>query len=312
MGRLFAVLFLASSIPLSAQSASPVTPPQSARQALLEMFFGKGENDFQKHLPDDARQVLIHKGETPETSTILRISTIGRELAKPGDRLETFETGPAILSSQMSEHEKVEINVERDSLIGETDEIELSVHYYKDGLEQSMPVVPQLIFTFKQEKEIWKLIEVTAAAHAPLTNPDYLKGLRKQQDEETESQAQNRINAIAFAESTYAGKHPDRGFSCSLPGLFAPDPAADPNEGGGVADPGMGSDEFYGYKFTLDGCAGTPATKYKITATPADPDSTLKAFCSDESGTTKSIAASKAQNCSRRGTPVNAPNQGME
>ena len=78
--------------------------------------------------------------------------------------------------------------VEHDSLLGEDDEIELSVHYYKDGQLQPLPVVPDLTFTLKQEKEIWRLTEVTAAAHVPLTDPDYLKGLRKQQNEANESQ----------------------------------------------------------------------------------------------------------------------------
>jgi hypothetical protein len=49
-----ALLFVVvGGISLDAQTVSP-PPPQSARQALLEMLFGKGENDFQKHLPEDA------------------------------------------------------------------------------------------------------------------------------------------------------------------------------------------------------------------------------------------------------------------
>ena len=68
---------------LHAQTVTP-PPPQSARQALLEMFLGKGENDFQKHLPEAAHQALIHKGETPETSSMLRISTIGRQMVAQG------------------------------------------------------------------------------------------------------------------------------------------------------------------------------------------------------------------------------------
>ena len=43
--------------------------------------------------------------------------------------------------------------VEHDNLAGEEDEIELSVHDYKDGQPQFLPVVPRLIFSFKQEAE---------------------------------------------------------------------------------------------------------------------------------------------------------------
>jgi hypothetical protein len=298
-----ALLFAAmvGSISLGAQTATP-PPPQSARQALLEMVFGKGENDFQKHLPEDARQTLIRKGETPETSSILRISTLGRQMLAQGEKVETFDTGPIFLSAVMSDHEKVECDVERDSLMGEADEIELSVHYYKDGQLQVLPIVPDLIFTLKQEKEIWRLTEITAAAHIPLTDPDYLKGLRKQQDEETESQARNRILIITGAESGYVSKHPDLGYSCSLSTLFARDPNANPAEF--VFDPGQGNDEYYDYRVTLSGCEGTPPSKYRIAAVPADPDAGLKTFCSDESGTVKFVAGGKTSSCFSRGKPV--------
>src|SRR3954470_11877520 len=102
----FLFVAMAGSISLRAQTATP-PPPQSARQALLEMLFGKGENDFQKHLPEDARQRLIRKGETPESSTILRVSTFGQMFSQ-GKKVETFETGPIFLSAAMSDTEKVE------------------------------------------------------------------------------------------------------------------------------------------------------------------------------------------------------------
>src|ERR1043166_3814753 len=83
-----AFLFVAmvGGISLCAQTVTP-PPPQSARQALLEMLFGKGENDFQKHLPEDARKTLIRTGETPETSTILRVSTFGQMFSQ-GKKVE--------------------------------------------------------------------------------------------------------------------------------------------------------------------------------------------------------------------------------
>jgi hypothetical protein len=33
-------------------------PPQTARQALIEMFFGTGPNHLEKHLPDVTRNAL--------------------------------------------------------------------------------------------------------------------------------------------------------------------------------------------------------------------------------------------------------------
>lgn len=310
---------LAASISLPAQTPPAATPPpQTARQALLEMFLGKTDDAFTKHLTEDARHTLIHKGETPDTSTVLRIATIGRQLTTQNEPVETFDTGPIILLSEQKDHlEKIEVNVERDSLIGESDEIELSIHYYKNGQQQPLPVVPRLTFTFQQEKEVWKLTEITAAAHLPLTDPDYLKGLRKQQDEANESQAQMRLSIIAGAETSYVAKHPDLGYSCSLQTLFARDPAASsadgtPGDGSPVYDPGQGSDEWNQYRFALTGCEGNPATKFRVTATPIDTDAGMKTFCGDESGAIKFVQGAKPSSCLSRGKPVNSGNEGVD
>ncbi len=292
--------------PLAQTSAPP--PPQSARQALLEMFLGTGENDFTKHLPETTRQALIHKGDSPETNFVLQISTFGHRMMAQGEHFEQFETGPDLLvSEQNNGREKYEIAVEHDSLLGEDDEIELSVRYYKDGQLQSPPVVPRLIFTLRQEKEIWRLTEVTAAIHAPLTDPDYLKGLRQDQNESNEKAAQNRVTSISTAETNYAARHPDRGYACSLGTLFNPELGDKPGDGNFVFDLGQGKEEWSGYRFSLTGCDGSPVPKYRITAMPLEEDQGLKTFCADESGAFKFVTTGKSSNCLSRGQPVNVP-----
>jgi hypothetical protein len=75
--------------------------------------------------------------------------------------------------------------VERDSLIGEEDKIELSVQVRKDEQPQSLPVVPRPIFTLKQEKEIWRLSEITLAAHVPLTDPGISRACARNKTQRT-------------------------------------------------------------------------------------------------------------------------------
>ena len=301
---------------LPSQTSITSPPPQTARQALIEMFLGKGENDFVKHLPEEARRALVHKGDSQETNMVLRISAIGRQLVAQGEHIETFDTGSTLLVSEKNNgHEKFEITVERDNLMGDGDEIELSFRYYKDGQLQSLPVVPRFIFTFNQESDIWRLTEITAAAHIPLTDLDYLKGLRKDQDESNQAAAQNRVTTIAMAEHAYAARHPDRGYTCALDTLLTPEPGAMPGEAGAVYDPGQGNEEWSGYRFVISGCEGNPASKYRIMATPLDSDSGLKMFCADESGTIRSLSGTKSSGCLSRGEVVNtvfAPNSSAE
>jgi hypothetical protein len=282
-------------------------PPQSARQALIEMFLGKGENDLAKHLPDITRKALIRKDESPESSIVLRIAAAGRSMAAQGRTVETFDTGPNILVTEQSDNERVEVAVEHDSLMGDQDEIELSIHGYKDGQEEHLPVIPRLIFTLQQEKDVWRLTEITVAGHIPLTDPDYLKGLRKQQDEANEQMAQMRMNMIVNGQKAYSAAHPEIGYACALPSLVPQKTDSTAGEAGATFDPGQGSEGWNGYRFTLNGCGGTPSSKYRLAAVPIDSDSTGKTFCADESGKIKFVTSGKPSSCFSSGQELNQP-----
>ncbi len=286
---------IAVSCPLLAQDQKP--PEQSARQALIEMFMGKGQDDFAKHLPDAARAVLVHKGESPETSYLLKISSAVRGLAQQGEKVETFDDGPNILVTENTNiHERVEVAVEHDSFSGEEDEIELSVHVFKNDEPEFIPVIPRLIFTLKQENEIWRVTELTLAAHVPLEDADYLKGLRKEQDAANESAAQMRVAMLVQTETAYSTNHAETGYACQIGDLF-------PSPEGGAAL--FTKDESNGYRFTLSGCEGKPAKSYRLTAIPVDPDSDMKTFCVDETGTLKSAEAADSSSCFSDGKIVN-------
>ena len=212
-------------------------------------------------------------------------------------------SGPNILVSAVCESSpKVEIAVERDSLMGGADEIEVSVHVYKDGEAAGLPILPRLTFTLKQEKEIWRLTEVTAAAHVPLTDPDYLKGLRKQQDESSEAAAQGRVSAIVMTETAYATNHPESGYTCSLAILFGVPQGA--GEAAASNGPASGDEEYKAYRFSLAACDGPPAKKYRLTAVPIDPESEMKTFCADQAGRVKFVAGEKGSSCFSQGQAI--------
>ena len=277
--------------------------PQSARQALIEMFLAKGGENFAKHLSDDTRKTLIRRGETSESSMVLRFASIAGQ-GMLSEHVETFDSGPNILvSDDPSGHQRTEVAIEHDSQSGDNDEIELSVHIYVDGREQSMQVVPRLTFTLQQENDVWRLTEMTIAAHVPLADPDYLNGLRKRQDEANESAAQGRIAMIERAESAYAANHPDAGYTCSLAQLFAP-PAGNTQDSS-FYDSYYLSEESNGYHFSLTGCGGSPASKYAISAVPMDSASSMQSFCSDQSGTMRWVAEGNTSSCVSDGQPVN-------
>jgi hypothetical protein len=277
-------------------------PPQNARQALLEMFLSKDPAKLEKHLPNAVRQTLTRRGDNSATSLVGRIAAVGQELQALSEHLETFETGPTLLiSDNRNGRDKIEVTVERDDLVGEEDQIELSIHPYKDGQPDAWPVVPRLVFSMKQEKEIWKLSEVTLLVHAPLTDPDYLKNIRKLLNEEDEHRAMMSVNALVVAEAAYADGHPTRGYSCSLTDLSSKD-----DQGGySLVSPELASGQANGYVFSITGCDGPPATKFRVGAVPADADAGMRTFCIDQSGGALRFSTDgSAKTCLRSGQPV--------
>jgi hypothetical protein len=285
-------------------STSQTPPPQTARQAVIEMFMGKSPDAFLKHLPSVASQALVRKGENPATSMVQKISMLGQQLAAQG-HVQTFDEGPTLLLSEQEEGKKkvkTEVVVERDSLMGESDEIELSIHVYNDGEPEFLPIVPRLIFTLTQENNIWRLTEATLAAHVPLTDPDYLKGVRRKEDESEENMASARVNTIAAAEIRYASTQADHGYSCKLTELFARTVAAEHSDQiSETENSGLGLDESSGYRISLTGCSGNPSSKFQVLAVPTDSDAGMKTFCADETGMVRFEMNGKGTSCLTRG-----------
>jgi hypothetical protein len=300
------LLFALTGIHWTEAQALSQSPPQTARQALLEMLTGDTPGAFEKHLPEATRKALFNGGD-PSTSPILReFSTFSTGLAVNRKHLQTFESGPMLVSLEEDNGKhKMEVVVERDDLMSDADEIELSFRSYKDGVPEPLPVVPRLTFSMKQEKEVWKLNEISVTLRVPLGDAEFLKGLQKSQNNASESSAIGNLRTLNTAEISYAASFPDRGFTCKLSELGGFSPGSKPTpEHALLIDDSLSSGKKNGYVFLIRGCDVRPASKYQATAVPADPESGMKAFCSDESAIVRYAADGKAATCLGEGVPL--------
>ena len=300
----FALLMLLISVSLSAQTVQaiqPAPPPQSPRQALLEMFMGTSPNHLEKHLPEAAKKAFHQLQSGGNMMFLSEISGMGAQ-AKASGGLQIMETGPILLTvEEPGSREKFEVVVERDDLVGDEDEIDLSFHLYKNGQQQTLPVLPRLTFMMKTESDVWRLNEIVFSARVPLADPDFLKDvvkdLQEKQRSRNDAQASWSIRLIGNAEKQYQSKHPDRGFTCSLSQL-----AAASKEGQGIPiDDELGAGQKNGYVFALTGC---DSMHFKVAAEPAVAGGGQRAFCSDESGVIKVAKNGKATTCLNSGEPL--------
>ena len=300
---------------------APQVVPQTARQALLEMFFGKTPGIFAKHLPTATRAALEKSGAL---ASLQQFSLMANQLQTQGQKVQTFETGSLLLSGEDPKTgQKVEVTVENDALRGDQDDIELTFQIYKNGQLQKGPFMPLVTFSMKQEAQAWTLNEVSVTIHLPLADPDFLKLITEKMGPQagvsgtmaprseisvpaggSDTMLLAAMRTILTAEITYASSYPTVGFTCTLSSLDG--------FGGGEANEhqamlinsGLASGKRYGFVFTLSGCGGAPASRFQLTAAPNGERYGRKAFCADQSGLIRSSSDGNPATCLASGTPV--------
>src|SRR5215813_1043579 len=155
--------------------SSAQQPPQTAREALLDMFFGK-PGSLEKHLPNATRTAL-REVSGGDDSTLQQLSMI-TALMKTQGHVETFEAGPTLLAfDDEKKHTRFEVLVKEDNLRGDEDEIVLAFAAYNDGKSQNLQVSPLLSLLMKSASGVWRLNELSFTVRVPLADPDFLKGI---------------------------------------------------------------------------------------------------------------------------------------
>lgn len=158
----------ASTFLLVAQTQAPAAPPQTPRQALIEMISG-GQEGAMKHLTVEMQKSLKGNGEFAAFDQIKAASS----------EFQVFETGPVLLAADdPKNHGKFEVHVDSDDLSGDTDNIDISFHQFRDGVETDVPYAALLSrFTvgLKQQQNVWRLNEISINIKVPVGDPKLLE-----------------------------------------------------------------------------------------------------------------------------------------
>ena len=280
---------------LSSLFAQTQQAPQTARQALIEMFFGTAPNHLEKHLSDSTRNTFKRMSGAGGMSMLDQFSMFANMTKAGGVKFETFDSGPTLLQvEELDQNEKTEITVEGDNLSGDADEIEVTLHITKQGNEQPLPFIPHFTFIMKSEADVWRLNEIRAEVRVPLADPEFLKNIERQNSKQNEQGAQTAMRIIVAEETAYHSSHGT--YACTLAGLARKGQGA---LNGPFSD--LTTGKHGGYVYAISGCDGT---QYKVVAEPETNDSSQRAFCSDESGAMRAASDGKATSCLSNGEVV--------
>jgi hypothetical protein len=328
-----------SSAGLWAKNATQETP-QTARQALLEMFFSKQPGTLLKHLPSATRATLEKSGAM---AGLQQYSVLAGQLRTQERSLQTFEAGSVLLATDdFKTGQKFEVVVDNDSLRGDQDDIELSFRTYKDKQVQRTPFMPRIVFSMKMEAGLWTLNDIAITINLPLADPDFLRSITDKMKTSaavanpqihvqsigqgmgqsmgqgmgqvpgqiaartlgSDTSALTDLRKILTAETIYFAAYPTVGYTCSLSDLDGFGGAEANEHQAMLISSGLASGKHQGYAFSLSGCAGTPAVSFRLTATPIGDASGRRAFCTDQSASIRASTDGNAATCLSSGTPV--------
>ena len=151
MKKLASIMVLVSlaAVGAWAQPAGDRPARQTARQALIEMFFSKTSGTLIKHLPAATLSALVDSGAL---ANLQQYSTLVSQVQTKGKSFETFDTGSLLLVAEDAQSgQKFEIKVDKDSQRGDADDIDVSFLTYKDNKPQQTPFLPRMTFGMKTE-----------------------------------------------------------------------------------------------------------------------------------------------------------------
>lgn len=260
---------------LCAQIQSPQPPMQTAREAIIEMMSG-GEKGLTKHLTVEVQGYLT--GSNSKSQPMFAFFQGMQQQA--GSGLQLFTTGNTLLIiNEPAQHKKYEVHVDSDDLSGDQDTLQLSLHSFQDGEEQQDDLgylSSRITVSMRKQQNVWRLSNLGIGMEFPLGDAEFLKkmfGPQKQTnttgmvaalpEPHTELQFEpasfdpvRTVEQLGFAESAFARRHSDIGFTCSLSEL------AEFGKDFGV-DQQIASGSYMGYKVSLSGCEESPQAVFR-------------------------------------------------
>lgn len=299
------VLAVLASTALCAQQQAPAPPPQTPRQALIEMISG-GQEGVMKHLTMEMQKSLEADGKNNAASQLAAFD----QIRGASSDFQLFETGQVLLSANdPKSNGKFEVHVDSDDLSGDTDNMDISFHQFHDGVEQDIPYAAMLSrFTvgMKRQANVWRLNEISVNIKVPVGDPKLLEKFGNgmpgmiggkiggsadgKPDKPRSIAPMEAVQMIGMAESMFARTHPEIGFTCTLADLAKPNLLN--------LDPRIFSSEPYqGYKFSLSECQGKPSGSFHLVAEPVSPTGKAKAFCTDATNNVRSSADGLGSSC---------------
>ena len=273
-----------------------IVPPQTPRQAILEVITSKDNSTIERHLPEATRKFWASRlSSLPSIlahGMLMILAGSGNAdfegvsvtYPKPNPNLETFQAGPVLVRGRDPRTQVVqELRVDEDDFKGDEATMELSLHQISAQGEDVVPLqFPSIRLHMKLEAGTWRFQEVDFVQRLRLGDPQFAKATARQQSEQSEAMVVGAISAIAAAEKDFWRQSPSKEYTCSLAQLM---PSAEKSETKSLIDATVRIAEAKGYKIQLSNC---DASGFRVAAVPQQRGE--RVICGDQSEAIKGSA----------------------
>ncbi len=303
------VLATAAGVALCQQiQVAPRTPTQTPRQAMVELLTGE-EAAAKRHLTLEVqKQLAASEGNSAGGMSLLGMMNMAKGAGGP--EFQAFEAGPILFSvDSPKDRQKFELRVENDVVHGETADIDLSLHSFKDGTEESLPIGLHFLLGLKLQQSIWRLNAITFSIKLPVGDPRlYDPGTWNQSLMASRMMGASGIGGgspapdkipvgravkmVGMAENVYLKKHPNLGFTCNLADLVNIGKGFDNGQTYTYLDSEFATGTYNGYRFKLAGC---DTSQFQVIAEPLS--GLGKAYCSDATNTLRVADDGRGATC---------------
>jgi hypothetical protein len=312
--RTLLLLFFAAILPGSLLAQPKNTPLQTPRQALVEILSGSEEKVL-KHLTVEVQKKLADfMRDYPSGTDPVKALISGR--VQEGQKFDALDFGPILFAlNDAARHTRLEAHIDSDELTADEDNIGVSLHSFRNGVEQDMPLGVSFVLNLKLQEGTWRLNAITFSAKVPVGDPSILSwlnpqtlslaalnavpravaGSATQEPQAPKMTTLRAVRLISMAEDVYARRHPEQGYTCGINNLVNVGKGMDDGEIYKFMDPEFAQGVYNGYRFHLTGCQGKPVRSFQIAAEPVNGRG--KAYCSDDRHNLRVADDGKASTC---------------
>lgn len=279
---------------------------KEVREAAFGFLTASGFQAMERYLPDDLRAKLHDIEPEVLDQWFAMLAQLALARGSNVSSVEPLADPHPGLRLRFASSSWEDFQVEDEKLTGTSAQLDLSMKYFRDGVEVGdSPFPSRLVLGMIEEHGTWKVQRIVVTSPINLFDNTVIYNLGRSIVARNQASAVGSIRWINIAELDFAERNPSIGFTCEIRRLMAgPLEQLPQEEVSGLRATVLQDGIRSGYRFAFGGCSPDGKT-YQVSAEPIRPGrSGDHSYCSDQSGVIYISSSASGEACLKEKTPI--------